>query len=74
MKKTLLRVGDMVKHNKKKYVVSGSKGWVHKHGWVSLVREIGTTPLLTRVEECSLIKRRERVGKKWWLIFSKGEK
>lgn len=79
------RVGDVVKHEKerKPYVVSGTKGWIHA-AWrnddgtvdshISLAREIGATSFLTNASRCKLITPREKVGKKWWEIFPDGEK
>jgi len=72
--KHIFKVGDIVKEGNKVYVVSGTKGWVHKGGWISLTREIGTMSLLTRIEDIQLIKSREKITKNWWLIFPKGEK
>jgi hypothetical protein len=68
------RVGDIVRHQKKVYVVSGTKGWVHRSGWISLAREIGTVSLLVRIEEVYLIKKREEIKKNFWEIFPEGEK
>jgi hypothetical protein len=82
----IFRVGDVVKRKDGKeglYVVSGTKGWIHKpfthedgrkDKWISLAKEIGATSLLTHASEYKLVKCRENVGKKWWLIFPKGEK
>jgi hypothetical protein len=75
------RVGDVVEEIKpftgrkrKLYVVSGTKGWIHSHGAISLCREIGAVSLLTNASEYRLVKRRESVGRNWWLIFKDGEK
>lgn len=80
------RIGDVVvrKDGKDgKYVVSGTKGWVHDSfraedgsvdSWVSLSKEMGATSLLTHASEYKLLKRREKVGAKWWAIFPNGEK
>ena len=83
------RVGDVVASKKAGgiYVVSGTKGWIHKpftHSegemkgkrdvWISLAKEIGAISLLTHASEYKLVVRRERVGKRWWAIFPKGEK
>jgi len=79
------RVGDVVAHKKQKgrYVVSGTKGWVHKpfkhddgrkDAWISLAKEIGSTSLLTHASEYRLVMPREKVGKRWWAVFPKGEK
>ncbi|HCR36384.1 TPA: hypothetical protein DIU22_05105 [Candidatus Woesebacteria bacterium] len=80
------RVGDVVKRKDNKqglYVVAGTKGWVHKpftledgskSKWISLTKEIGVVSLLTHEDEYKLVTPREKVGKKWWIIFPKGEK
>lgn len=77
------RVGDVVKHKDgEMYVVSGTKGWVHTSwrtngkidSWISLSQEIGATSYLTHASECKLVTPREKVGAKWWAVFSKGEK
>ena len=79
------RVGDVVKHEgeRKLYVMSGTKGWIHS-SWknddgsidthISLAQEIGHISFLTNASRCKLVKRREDVGKKWWTIFPNGEK
>jgi hypothetical protein len=83
------RVGDVVESRKTggRYVVSGTKGWLHgsfihaegklkgkRDSWISLVKEIGATSLLTHASEYRLVLPREKVGKRWWAIFPKGEK
>ncbi len=80
------RVGDVIKRKDRKdglFVVSGTKGWIHstfKHkdgridSWISVAKEIGATSLITHASEYKLVTSREKVGKKWWLIFPKGEK
>lgn len=80
------RVGDVVKRKDGKdglFVVSGTKGWIHStwrnddgtiDSWVSLAKEIGSTSLLTPASEYKPVTPREKVGKKWWAIFPKGEK
>lgn len=80
------RVGDVLKRRdgkEGKYVVSGTKGWVHSSwrredgsvdSWISLSKEIGATSLLTHASEYKLVTRREDVGANWWEIFAKGEK
>lgn len=85
-KKISFRVGDIVQRKdgtEGLYVVSGTKGWLHKSfkhedgridSWISLAKEIGATSLLSHASEYKLVKRREDVGKKWWSIFPKGEK
>ena len=73
-KKITYRVGDIVKEANKVYIVSGTKGWVHRNGWISLSREIGSMSLLTNVDRISLVKRREKITKDWWKIFPEGEK
>ena len=76
MKKTkdIFKVGDIVKYNKKIYVVSGTTGWIHKGGWISLVRELGVISNLARVEEVLLVTHRENIKKNFWEIFPDGEK
>lgn len=71
---TKFKVGDIIRQGKKIYIVSGTKGWIHKDGWISLVREIGETSLLTEAKDYKLVKRREKIGKQWWRIFPNGEK
>ena len=77
------RVGDIVKHAKKIYVVSETKGWLYnpykdENGkidcHISLCRKIGEVSLLTEVSECVLFKKRESVKENWWKIFPDGEK
>lgn len=60
------RIGDMVMHEGKKYMVSGTVGWIHKGGAISVRDAWGGLELLTRVERCKLLKRRESI-KKFWL-------
>lgn len=74
MLKNKLRVGDIVIHEKKRCVVAGTKGWVHKGGWVSLSRNMGEISLLTRVEKCKLVLKREMITKNFWKFFPEGEK
>ena len=76
IKKHNFRGGDVVKNKKRGglYVVARTKSWVHKGNWISLVKEMGVISLLDKADEYKLVKRREDVGKKWWLIFPKGEK
>lgn len=74
MTQVKFRAGDVVKHERKIYVVSSVKGWIHKGGGISLRQTMEGLELLTRASECTLVKRREEVGKKWWLVFPKGEK
>lgn len=54
------RVGDIVRHDNKKYIVSETKSWVHKDGWISLCRNMGEMSLLTRVDLVKLILPREK--------------
>lgn len=80
------RVGDVVVRKdgtQGKYVVCGTRGWLHtqfiaedgkKDMWISLAKEIGSTSLLTHASEYKLHTPREKVGKEWWAIFPKGEK
>lgn len=80
------RVGDIVKRKDGKegrYVVSGTKGWVHHSfiredgtvsKWISLSKQMGAYSLLSHEDLYKLVTPREKVGKKWWTIFPKGEK
>lgn len=73
--KNKFRVGDIVINKfKQKYVVCGTKGWVHNHCWISLTRDMGKIPLLDRADEYKLFKKRELITKNFWKIFPEGEK
>ena len=74
MKQVKLRVGDVVVHQRQKFIVAGTKGWVHRGGWISLARAIGETSLLTHRSGVKLLKRREAIARTWWKEFPKGEK
>lgn len=79
------RVGDVVENIETgdRYVVCGSKGWIHmpftaddgsKDYRISLAREIGAIPLLSSASKYKLLRARETVRIDWWKIFPRGEK
>lgn len=69
-KRPVLRVGDVVKHEgeRTRYIVSGTKGWIHKDGAISLRSSWGGLEFLTRRDRCHLVMKREDV-KEWWKII-----
>lgn len=81
--KHVFRIGDVVMYKKKPYVVSGTRGWIHKafkredgkmDKWISITQEVGATSLLTWASECKLLKKREDSPKEWWTLFIKSYK
>lgn len=73
--KDIIRVGDIVRHGRKKYVVARTRSWLHRNGErLDLVRSLGEIPLLVDGTEVKLIKKREDTPKEWWKVFPEGEK
>ena len=66
--KPKLRVGDLVLHEGKRYLVSGTKGWIHKGGAISLRQTWSGLELLTRVSRCKLLTKRENIKKFWEIL------
>ena len=73
MTKRRLRAGDIVLYEKKRHVVAGAKGWIHKHGYASIVSNMNQIAHLVKVSEVKLLIPRENFDFNWWNLFVDGE-